>query len=106
MDGFNNINFDDIINSETLVVVDFYATWCMPCRMLSPILKQVAEKMRKVDFYNLDISENPDIAKRFRVFSVPTLMAFKNGKVIDSLVGLNSFDEIVDFVKKCDSVEK
>ena len=77
----------------------------MPCRMLSPILEQVADKMPSVSFYNLDIDENEEIAKRYRIFSVPTLVAFKEGKVIDSLVGLNNYDEVLTFVKRCEIAE-
>ena len=77
----------------------------MPCRMLAPILEQVANRKDSVSFYNLDIDENEEIAKRYRIFSVPTLLAFKEGKVIDSLVGLNSFDEVLEFVERCERAE-
>ena len=101
MDEVQELNFDDIINNQELTIIDFSATWCGPCRMLKPILERVAENMPDVNFYNLDIDENEDIAKRYRIFSVPTLLAFRKGKKIDGLVGLNSFDVIVDFVKRC-----
>ncbi|MFQ6752182.1 MAG: thioredoxin [Clostridia bacterium] len=98
----NELDFDNIINgSEGLVVIDFSATWCMPCRMLKPIIEKVAEKMPDVDFYNIDVDENEEVAKRYRIFSVPTLVCFRDGKKVDSLVGLNSFDDIVDFVNRC-----
>ena len=103
MDSVND--FDELINSEDLTIIDFSATWCMPCRMLTPILEQVADKVDYVSFYNLDIDENEEIAKRYRIFSVPTLMAFKQGKVIDSLVGLNSYEDVLDFVLRCDETE-
>ncbi|MBR4998960.1 MAG: thioredoxin family protein, partial [Clostridia bacterium] len=86
-------------------IIDFSATWCMPCRMLTPILEQVADERVNINFYNIDIDESEDIAKRYRIFSVPTLLAFKQGKVIDSLVGLNSFEEIIDFVDRCDKAQ-
>ena len=105
MDSVTELDFEEIINSEELTIIDFSATWCMPCRMLAPILEQVADKMPEVSFYNLDIDENEEIAKRYRIFSVPTLLAFKEGKVIDSLVGLNSYDEVLSFVKACDEAE-
>lgn len=101
----DSLDFEEIISGEDLTVIDFSASWCMPCRMLAPILEQVADKMPDVSFYNLDIDENEDVAKRYRIFSVPTLMAFKEGKVIDSLVGLNSFDEVMDFVIRCQEAE-
>ena len=101
MDSVTELDFEEIINNKELTIIDFSATWCMPCRMLTPILEQVADKMINVNFYNLDIDENEEIAKRYRIFSVPTLVAFKQGKVIDSLVGLNSYDEVLTFVKRC-----
>ena len=65
------------------------------------ILERVADTVTDVSFYNIDIDENEEIAKRYRIFSVPTLVCFKEGKKVDSLVGLNSFDEIVEFLEKC-----
>ena len=105
MDSVTELDFEEIINNEDLTIIDFSATWCMPCRMLAPILEQVADKMPEVSFYNLDIDDNEEIAKRYRIFSVPTLLAFKEGKVIDSLVGLNSYDEVLSFVRACDEAE-
>ena len=105
MDSLSELDFQEIIADEDLTIIDFSATWCMPCRMLAPILEQVANKMTNVSFYNLDIDENEEIAKRYRIFSVPTLMAFKEGKVIDPLVGLNSYDGVLAFVKRCEVAE-
>jgi len=101
----NGLTFDDLINSEDLTVIDFSATWCMPCRMLKPILERVAEQCSDVSFYNVDIDENEEIAKRYRIFSVPTLVCFKEGKKVDSLVGLNTFEDIVEFVERCKTME-
>ena len=101
----NDFDFENIINNEDLTIIDFSATWCMPCRMLAPILDQVANKMTDVEFYNIDIDENEEIAKRYRIFSVPTLLAFKEGKVIDSLVGLNSYEDVLSFVQTCQEAE-
>lgn len=105
MDIVNEENFDDIINKKTLTVVDFSASWCMPCRMLKPILERVAEKLDNIDFYNLDIDESEDIAKRYRVFSVPTIICFKEGKKVDSMVGLNSYDDVLEFVLRCEKTD-
>ncbi len=105
MEQVNSNDFDSIINGDCLTIVDFSASWCMPCRMLKPILERVAEQLDTVKFVNLDIDESEDIAKRYRIFSVPTLVAFRSGKKIDSLVGLNSFDEVVDFVSRCEKVK-
>ncbi len=101
MDEITEFNFDEVINEDVLTIVDFSATWCMPCRMLRPILERVEAKVLDVNFCSLDIDESEDIAKRYRIFSVPTIVAFKNGKKIDSMVGLNSYDDIMDFVGRC-----
>lgn len=101
MESINENNFDDIINGEDMTLIDFSATWCMPCRMLKPILERVEDKFDDVYFYNLDIDESEEIAKRYRVFSVPTLVCFRAGKKLDSMVGLNSYDDVVGFVKRC-----
>lgn len=105
MDSVSELDFEEIINDENLTVIDFSATWCMPCRLLAPILEDVANELTSVNFYSLDIDENEEIAKRYRIFSVPTLIAFKQGKMIDTLVGLNTFDEVMEFVQRCDEAE-
>ena len=101
MENIKEENFDEIINKDKLTIIDFSATWCMPCRMLKPILERVAEKHTDVAFFNSDIDENEAIAKRYRVFSVPTVIAFRAGEKVNSLVGLNPFEVIDDFVTKC-----
>ena len=78
MKAITEQTFDDIINGDQLTVVDFSATWCMPCRMLKPILEKVETKMPEFAFYNLDVDDEEEIAKRFRIFSVPTIVCFKN----------------------------
>lgn len=101
MDDVNELEFEELIKQDTLTVIDFSATWCMPCRMLKPILERVADKVEDVAIYNIDIDEFEKVAQRYRIFSVPTLVAFREGKKVDSLVGLNSLEEIVDFIERC-----
>lgn len=98
-------SFDDIINSESMTIIDFSAKWCMPCRMLKPILERAGEQLPDVDIYELDIDENSEIAERYRIFSVPTLVAFRSGKKIDSLVGLCPLEEILAFAERCKKVD-
>ena len=97
----NKKNFEETISGKDLVVVDFFATWCMPCRMLKPILEKVEKALPSAKFCSLDIDQSEEIAKEYRIFSVPTLVCFREGKVIDSLVGLSSFDEVLEFVTRC-----
>ncbi len=76
-------NFDSIIQSATPVLVDFYADWCQPCKVLSPILQEVAREMGdKIRIIKIDVDKNPDIASRFRVQGVPTLALFKGGNLV------------------------
>ena len=105
MEQVKTENFDSIINSKDLTVVDFSATWCMPCRMLKPILERLSGKMKNIKFYNLDIDDSEEIAKRYRIFSVPTVVCFRNGKKIDSSVGLISADEMEDFIARCENTK-
>ena len=101
MEQIKTENFDEIINNEQLTVVDFSATWCMPCRMFKPIIERLSTKITDVKFFNLDIDNCEEIAKRYRIFSVPTIVCFKAGKKIDSMVGLSSADDIETFIDNC-----
>jgi len=81
--------FDETIASaDTPVVVDFWAEWCGPCKMIAPILSEIAtEQSGKVTIAKLNVDENPDLAMRFNVMSIPTLLVFRNGEVAKRLVG-------------------
>jgi thioredoxin 1 len=81
--------FDETINSSaTPVVVDFWAEWCGPCKMIAPILSEIAtEQAGKVTIAKLNVDENPDLAMRFNVMSIPTLLVFHNGELAKRLVG-------------------
>lgn len=93
-------NFDDKINSDKITLVDFSASWCMPCRMFKPIVEELAENMPEINVYNVDIDDSEEIARRYKIFSVPTLLLFKNGEKIDSSVGMLNYEDLELFVKK------
>lgn len=83
-----NDTFDALIQDSKLVVVDFWAEWCGPCRMLSPILDQVEEEMAgKISVVKVNVDDADQIAARFRIMSIPTLLFFRNGEVVDKTVG-------------------
>ena len=78
----NEQNFNDLINKE-LVLVDFFAEWCGPCKMLGPVLEQ----LENIDVVKIDVDESPSLARQFGIMSVPTLMIFKNGQLKNSRSG-------------------
>ena len=92
----NKENFEQSINSEKLVIVDFFADWCGPCKMLSPILDELAVENENVNIYKINVDDEPDIAKRFSVSSIPTLISFKAGQEHNRLVGSRPKDEIIE----------
>jgi len=83
----NEANFGDEINKEKLVLVDFWAEWCMPCRMLTPILEKLEQEFGDVEFAKLNTDENPNVAMKYGIFSIPTVMMFYKGQVVNSFVG-------------------
>jgi thioredoxin 1 len=81
-------NFDEILRNHSLVLVDFWAEWCAPCRMIAPILEELAQEYEgKLLVAKLDVDENPKTAMRYRVMSIPTVILFKNGQPVEVLVG-------------------
>ena len=82
-------NFDDIVKSNSLVVVDFWAEWCGPCKMISPTIEALAKEYAdKTLFLKINVDKCPNIASRFGIMSIPTIMIFKEGKNVDSVVQL------------------
>ena len=79
-------------------VVDFNATWCGPCKMLGPILEQVSNGMDDVNFYAVDVDENPDLAKEYKIMSIPAVGVFKDGNLQEMNVGLIPKDALVSFI--------
>lgn len=80
--------FDKIIQDNPLVVVDCWAPWCGPCRMVAPILEELAQDYSgKILFGKLNVDENQNIATRYQIMSIPTLLVFKDGKLVDRIVG-------------------
>ena len=97
----NESNFDEVISKYDTVVVDFWAPWCGPCRLLAPVIEQLAKEMKgKVVFAKLNTDENPKIAMRYRVMSIPTLILFKNGKIVDRNVGAMPADMLRDWIRR------
>lgn len=86
---FTEENFEaEVLRSDILTVVDFFADWCGPCKMMAPIVKELAEELSgKVKIGKLNVDEAPEISGRYRVMSIPTIIIFNNGEVVDTTVG-------------------
>lgn len=97
----NENNFNDVIEGET-VLVDFFATWCGPCRMLSPVLEEIASDRSNIKIVKVDIDESTALAKNFGIMSVPTLLLFKNGKMVDQRSGFAPKEEITSWIEEKD----
>ena len=87
--AINDKNFEDeVINSDIPVLVDFWAEWCMPCRMVAPIVEELAKEYTgKMKFVSVDVDANPDTAMKYKIRSIPALIVFKNGVPVDQIVG-------------------
>ena len=96
----NAKEFDEVIKSKKVVLVDFFATWCGPCRMLTPVLEEVLEESKgEFDIVKVDVDESYDLAKKFGVMSVPTMIIFQDGVEADKMIGYRQKDDILEEIK-------
>lgn len=93
-------NFSSEISAEGLVLVDFWAPWCGPCKMLAPLFEELDREIEDVKFLKLNVDNNPSVASRYRVGSIPTLLAFKDGVQVDQLVGFRPKEDLEVFISK------
>lgn len=92
-------NFNQLINGDKPVLIDFYAEWCGPCKTLAPIIKEVSKAMDgKIRIVKIDVDKNQAIAQRFQVRGVPTLALFKNGKVVWKESGVRTKQQIINVI--------
>lgn len=85
---------------DRYMVIDFYATWCAPCSMISPIVEKISGEREDVNFYKVDVDENMDLASKFHVMSIPTLLFFKNGEAVNEVVGYAPEEQLKEVIKE------
>ncbi len=90
--------FSNELQADVPVLVDFYADWCGPCRMLAPTLEEISSERNNVKIVKVNVDEAEKVAQQFGIMSIPTLMVFKNGKEVSKKVGLCSKEEIMDMI--------
>lgn len=91
--------FDEVLQNN-VVLVDFFAKWCGPCKMLSPIVDELSNEVQDVVFVKVDIDESVDLANKFGILSIPTLLIFKNGKLSGKEVGFLSKSDLIRFINE------
>ena len=92
-------NFEnEVVKSEKVVLLDFFATWCGPCRMVSPIIDEIAEEREDVAVCKVNVDNEPSLAEAFGVFSIPTLVVLKNGEEVARATGARPKDSILDMI--------
>ena len=95
----NNDFESEVLKSDKKVLVDFYADWCGPCKMMVPVLEAVAKENDNIDVVKINVDEEQELAMQYRVMSIPALMVFEKGEVVKKSVGLISKAEVLDLIK-------
>ncbi len=91
---------DEVLKFDGVSVVDFWASWCGPCKMIAPIFEEVAGEITNAKFVKVNVDENPNLANQFRIASIPTILIIKNGAPVDTLVGFMPKSQLKDAIAK------
>ena len=90
----------EVIDSEKITIVDFWAPWCGPCRMIGPIFEEISEEYEDVEFVKVNVDDSQEIAGNYNIMSIPTLLIIKDGEVADQQMGALSKDQLKEFIDK------
>lgn len=97
---FTTENFEkEVLQSDVPVLVDFWATWCMPCKMLAPVIEEIAAEADGYKVGKVDVDQEPELAQKYRIMSIPSILVFKNGKVAASTVGVQPKAALKELLK-------
>ena len=97
--NINKNNFEnEVLNSDKTVLLDFWAPWCAPCRMVVPIVEEIAGERRDIKVGKINVDEEPELANKFSIMSIPTLVVMKNGKIVQQVSGARSKNAILEML--------
>ncbi len=97
--NINKNNFEnEVLNSDKTVLLDFWASWCAPCRMVVPIVEEIADEHRDIKVGKINVDEEPELANKFSIMSIPTLVVMKNGKIVQQVSGARSKNAILEML--------
>lgn len=94
-DSYHN----EVMETEKVVVIDFWATWCGPCKMMAPVVEEVAKDYPDVKVCKVNVDEEPELSNAFKIVSIPTIVVIKNGEIIDTVVGYRPKEDIEKIIK-------
>lgn len=94
----NSDSFNDLINKDGVVLVDIYAPWCGPCKLIGPVLEKASNDLH-IDLIKVNSDDNIDFSKEYQIYSVPTMLIFKKGKLLSRKEGYMSYNEVIDWIK-------
>lgn len=94
-DSYHN----EVMETEKVVVIDFWATWCGPCKMMAPVVEEIAKDYPDVKVCKVNVDEEPELSNAFKIVSIPTIVVIKNGEIIDSVVGYRPKEDIEKIIK-------
>lgn len=95
----NEQNFEQEVLKQDLALVDFYADWCGPCKMMAPIIDAIANERQDITIGKVNVDENPVLSSQYKIMTIPTIIVFKNGEIANQISGLRSKDQLLDLLK-------